>query len=43
VDTFWIKNISTDPQIFALPNTECPDDKYPKLKINMSELKIREL
>jgi hypothetical protein len=38
VDTFWVKNITTDPQIFALPNKECPDDRYPKLKIYISEM-----
>jgi len=27
-----------DPHILAYVNTECPDDRYPKLKIYISEL-----
>jgi hypothetical protein len=37
-DPFWHQKITTDPHILAQVNTECPDDKYPKLKIYISEV-----
>ena len=35
---FWLRKITTDPHILADAHTECPDDRYPKLKIYISEL-----
>jgi hypothetical protein len=35
-DTFWFRKITTDPQILAHVNAECPDDGYPKLKMYIS-------
>ena len=30
---FWLRNVITDPHVLADVNTECPDDRYPLLKI----------
>ena len=38
VDPFCLRKIITDPHILADVNTGCPDDRYPKLKIYISEL-----
>ena len=32
-DPFWLRKITTDPHILAHVNIQCPDDRYPKLKI----------
>jgi hypothetical protein len=37
-DFFWLQKITSNVHIFAHVNTECPDDRYPKLDINISEL-----
>jgi hypothetical protein len=37
-DPFWLRKITTDPHILAHVNAECPDDKYPKLIIYISEM-----
>jgi hypothetical protein len=37
-DLFWLRKITTDPHILPHVNTECSDDRYPKLKIYISEL-----
>jgi len=31
-DPFWLRKITTDPDILAYVNVECTDDRYPKLK-----------
>jgi hypothetical protein len=36
--SFWLRKITTDPHILAYVKIECPDDRYPKLKICISEL-----
>ena len=33
VDPFWLRKITTDPDILAHVNVECLDDRYPQLKI----------
>jgi hypothetical protein len=33
-----LQKITTDPHILAHVNIVCPDDRYPKLKIYISEL-----
>jgi hypothetical protein len=38
VDPVWLRKITTDTHILALANTDSPDDRYPKLKIYISEL-----
>ena len=38
VDPFWLRKITTDPHMFAHINVKCPYDRYPKLKIYISEL-----
>jgi len=30
---FWLRNVTMDPHILADVTTECPGDRYPKLKI----------
>ena len=40
VDPFWLRKITTDPQTLAHVNIDCPDDRYPKLKTDISELII---
>jgi hypothetical protein len=35
-EPFWLKKISTDPQIPAQVNIVCSDDRYPKFKIYIS-------
>ena len=40
VDLFWLRKITTDPQTLAHVNVECPVDRYPKLKSDISELVI---
>jgi hypothetical protein len=40
VNPFWLRKITTDPQSFAHVNVECPVDRYPKLKSDISELII---
>jgi len=37
-DPFLIRKISTDPHILGHENTDCPDDRYPKFKMCISEL-----
>jgi hypothetical protein len=37
-DPFWLQKITMDPYILAHINIECPDDRYPKLKIYISRL-----
>jgi len=37
-DPFWLRKITTDAHLFALGNTECPDDRHRKLKIYVPEL-----
>ena len=37
-DPFWFRKITTDPHIRTQVNTVRPDDRYPKLKIYISEL-----
>jgi hypothetical protein len=39
VDPFWLPKITTDPHILVDVNVECPDDRYPKLKIYISKLR----
>ena len=36
----WLRKITTDPHILSHVNMECPDDRYPKLKIFISEIII---
>jgi len=38
VDPSWIQKITTDPHILAHANMEFQDDRYPKLKIYISEM-----
>jgi hypothetical protein len=40
VDSFWLKKITMDPHILAhiLVYREYADDRYPKLKIYISEM-----
>ena len=35
-DFFWLRKISTDPHILTHVNIECPNDRYPKLKVEIS-------
>jgi hypothetical protein len=35
---FWFRKITTHLRILAHVNIQCPDDRYPKLKIRISEL-----
>jgi hypothetical protein len=37
-DPFWLQKITTDPHIHIHVHTECPDDRYIKFKIYISEL-----
>jgi hypothetical protein len=37
-DPFRLRKITTDPHILAHVNKECTGDRYPKLKICISEL-----
>ena len=37
-EPFWLRKIITDPHILTDVNTVRPDDRYPKLKICISEL-----
>jgi hypothetical protein len=34
---FWLRKITSDSHILGRVNIECPDDKYPKLDICISE------
>ena len=34
---FWLRKITTDRHIIAHVNIVCPDDRYPKLKIYMTD------
>ena len=34
---FWFRKITTDPHTLAHVNTNCPDDRYAKLKIYIPE------
>ena len=34
----WLRKITTDPHILAHVEIECPDDRYPKLNMYISEL-----
>ena len=34
---WWLREITTDPHILTHTYTECPDDRYTKLKIYISE------
>jgi len=38
MDPFRLSKITTDPHILAHVNTECPDYRYPKFDIYISEL-----
>jgi hypothetical protein len=38
VDPFWLRKITTDPHILPHVNIDCTDDRYPKLKIYISEI-----
>jgi hypothetical protein len=40
VGPFWLRKITTDPQTLTHVNVECPVDRYPKLKSDISELII---
>ena len=35
---FWLQKVTTDPHILVHANTECPDNRYPKSKIYISDL-----
>jgi hypothetical protein len=35
---FGFKKITTDPHILADVNVQCPEGRYPKLKMRISEL-----
>lgn len=35
---FWTRKITTDSHVLAYINMECPDDRYSKLKIDISTL-----
>ena len=35
---FGLRKVTTDPHILAHVNIQCPDERYPKLKIYISEL-----
>ena len=37
-DPFWLGKRTTDPHILAHENMEYPNDRYPKLKMYISEL-----
>jgi len=37
-DLFRLRKIATNPHILAHVNIACPDDRYPKLKMYISEL-----
>jgi hypothetical protein len=37
-DPFWLRKITTNSDILAHVNTECPDDRYQELNIFMLEL-----
>jgi len=39
-DPCWLRQITTNPLILALANTGCLDDRYPKLKMYISELTL---
>jgi len=36
-DPFWFPKIATDTHILAQVNAQCPDDRYAKLKMCISE------
>ena len=36
-EPFWLRKIIRDHHILAHVNTECPDDRYPNLKIYIQE------
>ena len=38
VNPFRLRKITTNPHILAHVNVACPDDRYPKLKMYISEL-----
>ena len=38
VTPFWLRIITKDPDSLAHLNVQCPDDRYPKLKIDTSEM-----
>jgi len=42
-DAFWLLKITTDPYILAHVNRDCPDDKYRKLNLRMSELILKSI
>jgi hypothetical protein len=35
---FWLRKITTNHHILAHVNIDCPDDRYPKLNICISEM-----
>jgi hypothetical protein len=39
-DPFWPLQITKNPHTLASVNTGCPDDRYPKLKMYISELTL---
>jgi len=40
MNPFWLRKITTDPYMFPHINVKCPDDRYPKLKMYILELKL---
>jgi len=40
-DPYWLRKINTDPHISAPVNIQCPDVRYPKLKMLISELFLK--
>jgi len=38
MDPFWLWKTNTDPYVPAQVNVECLDDRYPELKVYVSEL-----
>jgi len=39
-DPFWFRKITTDPQILADVDRECPGDREAKLEIYISEVRL---
>ena len=40
VGPFRLRKITKDPHILVHVNTECPDDRYPKFNIYISEMTL---
>jgi hypothetical protein len=43
VCSFWLRKINTCPDVLAYANIGCPENRYPKLIIYISELIIHVL